>query len=98
MTREELSDPRLDIKHIDGRRYIRLAEYSGSGERYDLVILNLPMPSTLQLNRFYTKEFFQNVRAVLAEDGIFAFGANAREAGYTLLRYLFMAKKLASSQ
>jgi spermidine synthase len=35
-----------------------------------LVIVNLPYPSTLQLNRFYTVEFFRMVRELLAEDGV----------------------------
>lgn len=39
-------------------------------ERYALVIANLPYPSTLQLNRWYTVEFFQMVRDLLAEEGI----------------------------
>lgn len=79
LTQEELSDPRLDIQHIDGRRFLRLTKSCAaggpaSGGKYDVVILNLPMPSTLQLNRFYTLEFFQNVKSVLTEDGIFSFG------------------------
>ncbi|MBI4974623.1 MAG: hypothetical protein HZC19_02285 [Candidatus Omnitrophica bacterium] len=73
LTRAELCDPRLAIKYIDGRRYVRLAASLARDVRYDVVILNLPMPSTLQLNRFYTNEFFQNTRAILNEDGIFAF-------------------------
>lgn len=68
LTAREFNDPRLDIKHVDGRRFARLAK-----SRYDVVILNLPMPSTLQLNRFYTKEFFQEIRAILTEDGVFGF-------------------------
>ncbi len=73
LTKSELSDPRLEIEHIDGRRFLRLIRSSTSARRYDVVILNLPMPSTLQLNRFYTQEFFQNVKSVLTEDGIFSF-------------------------
>jgi spermidine synthase len=68
LTKTELSDPRLDIQYIDGRRYLRLTK-----TKYDVIILNLPMPSTLQLNRFYTWEFFQNVKSVLTADGVFSF-------------------------
>ena len=68
LTSEELSDRRLDIQYIDGRRFLRLEK-----SQYDVVILNLPMPSTLQLNRFYTHEFFANVKSVLTKDGIFGF-------------------------
>jgi spermidine synthase len=69
LTQEELSDQRLEIKYIDARRFLHITK-----SRYDLVILHLPMPSTLQLNRFYTQEFFQEVKSVLSEDGLFCFG------------------------
>lgn len=68
LTQEELRDPRLDIQYIDGRRLLHLTK-----SKYDVIILNLPMPSTLQLNRFYTQEFFQNVKSVLNTEGIFSF-------------------------
>lgn len=68
LTKSELSDPRVEVKYIDASRYVRLTK-----SKYDVVILNLPIPSTLQLNRFYTKEFFQNIKSVLAKDGIFSF-------------------------
>jgi spermidine synthase len=68
LTQEELSDRRLDIQYIDGRRLLRVTK-----SKYDIVILNLPLPSTLQLNRFYTQEFYQSVKSVLTEKGIFSF-------------------------
>ena len=74
LTVGELSDPRVDIEHVDGRLLVRrLASEKGYAQRYDLVIVNLPYPSTLQLNRFYTREFFQLVRAILTEEGVVAF-------------------------
>ena len=74
LTVGELSDPRVNIEHVDGRLLVRkLAAEGDRLERYDLVIVNLPYPSTLQLNRFYTREFFQLVRAILREEGVVAF-------------------------
>jgi spermidine synthase len=67
LTQEELHERQVVIKYIDGRRFLRLSQ-----ERFDVIILNLPMPSTLQLNRLYTKEFFQNIKSVLTEGGIFS--------------------------
>jgi len=67
ITAEELNDPRLTIKYIDARRFVLLAK-----DKYDVIILNLPIPSTLQLNRFFTKEFFQKLKTILGKDGIFA--------------------------
>ena len=74
LTVGELSDPRVNIEHVDGRLLVReLAAEGDRLERYDLVIVNLPYPSTLQLNRFYTREFFKLVRAILREEGVVAF-------------------------
>ena len=81
LTRSELSDPRVSVEHVDGRllvsRQLRRVAWGIAprpNEGYDLVIVNLPYPSTLQLNRFYTAEFFQMVRELLAEDGILVIG------------------------
>lgn len=66
LTEEELSNPAVEVHYIDGRVLIRRAPNSA----YNLIIINLPYPSTLQLNRFYTKEFFAAVRKILKEDGV----------------------------
>jgi spermidine synthase len=46
---------------------------------YDVVILDLPEPSTGALNRFYTREFFAEVRAILKPGGIFSMGLPSAE-------------------
>lgn len=66
--REIMEDKRLSIIVEDGRRFIKRLKMT----RYDLVFLNLPQPSTAGINRFYTAEFFKEVKAVLKEDGILA--------------------------
>ena len=33
-----------------------------TGNRYDVILINLPPPSTLGFNRFYTEEFFRSVK------------------------------------
>jgi spermidine synthase len=52
----------------DGRRFV--AESPGG---YDVVILSLGLPVTLQTARYYTVEFFRDLRRVLAPDGVLAF-------------------------
>jgi len=48
-----------------------LREGAGAGEaKYDLILVNLPYPTTLQLNRFYTVEFWRLARELLADDGV----------------------------
>lgn len=38
--------------------------------QFDLVILNLPDPTTLVLNRYWTREFYQMVEGALVDDGV----------------------------
>ncbi|MBC7250905.1 MAG: hypothetical protein H5T62_11535 [Anaerolineae bacterium] len=69
LTQAELSDPRVHIEHVDGRLLVR-HRAGGDSAPYDLILINLPYPSTLQLNRFYSAEFFHLTRAILADDGL----------------------------
>ncbi len=56
----------IDIKTKDAYRYIRENELKN-----DAVILLLPPPSSLALNRYYTREFFKEVKSGLSPGGIF---------------------------
>jgi spermidine synthase len=49
----------------DGRRYVSAAD-----ESYDVVIIGVGPPVSLQMNRYYTIEFFQQVKEILQPDGI----------------------------
>ena len=69
LTAKELADPRVEIEHVDGRLLVKRKGWEAH-PNYDLIVLNLPYPSTLQLNRFYTKEFFHMVRAIMDERGV----------------------------
>jgi spermidine synthase len=51
----------------DARRWIRNSEKS-----YDVILVNTPDPSNAQINRYYTLEFFQEVRRALCWNGIFS--------------------------
>ncbi len=64
-----LDDPRVTLVHADGRVYV---EQQGGRRAFDVVVLGVPEPSTGQLNRFYTREFFVQVRALLTADGVLA--------------------------
>jgi len=66
---EVLDDPRVEVIHLDGRLFVKGAEAS-----FDVAIVNLPSPSTLQLNRFYTIEFFREIHKILDEDGLISMG------------------------
>ena len=75
--KEALKDRRVRIIIDDGRRFIKGVKQPG----YDLVVLNLPQPSTASINRFYTTEFFGEVKKVLKKHGILSISI-AQSAGY----------------
>lgn len=52
----------------DARRFIRK-----TANQFDIVIMNLPEPSTLELNRYYTLEFMTDLKRKLSPDGIITF-------------------------
>ncbi|MCX6898242.1 MAG: fused MFS/spermidine synthase [Verrucomicrobia bacterium] len=64
-----LSDPRIRLVNTDGRLFVKQ-----TADRYDVVIVDVPDPSTSQLNRFYTAEFFGEVKRVLTDGGVLSFG------------------------
>ncbi|MFH2146145.1 MAG: fused MFS/spermidine synthase [Candidatus Omnitrophota bacterium] len=64
LTTQELNDPRVKIHTIDGRRFL-----NKTGNKFDRIIINLPLPSTFQLNRFFTQEFFALCKTRLKENG-----------------------------
>ncbi|MBT9129956.1 MAG: Polyamine aminopropyltransferase [candidate division WS2 bacterium] len=69
LTKDELSDPRVSIKHIDGRLFIKRTL-----RKYDLILVGRTNPSDLQVNRLFTKEFFSLVKNRLKEEGILVLG------------------------
>jgi len=86
LTESELSDPRVHIHTVDGRLLVRQMagphpppipavsrvreREGGEVEGYEAIIVNLPYPSTLQLNRFYTVEFLRMARQILTPEGL----------------------------
>jgi len=59
---------------MDGRLFVKMAN-----EKFDLIMVNLPDPATAQLSRFYTKEFFKEVKNILNPDGVFSIGVSSDE-------------------
>jgi len=60
--------PGLTVINSDAVSYLKTTRH-----RYSAIIVNLPEPSTFQLNRFYTKEFFSLVKSHLEPGGVFSF-------------------------
>jgi len=71
---ENLADQRIRTVASDGRRFVQQ-----TGGHYDVVIVDVPDPSTSQLNRFYTAEFYAEVRRILTPGGVLAFALGRYE-------------------
>ena len=65
--RASLGHPSVHLIAADPRRILR-----EGGERYDLILIGMPEPSSGQANRFYTREFFRECAVRLAPGGIVA--------------------------
>ena len=61
------SDERAHGVFADARLWCRR-----SSERFDLILLAVPEPSTILLTRFYTLEFFRQARRLLTPSGVLA--------------------------
>jgi spermidine synthase len=86
-----MSDPRVAVRNMDGRRFVKQA----TGP-YDVIISNMPNPGTALINRFYTIEYFREIRNILAPEGVFSLEVRSAEnaVGIELAGFL---KSLRSS-
>jgi spermidine synthase len=67
----ELADPRVSFRLTDARRF--LTQHPAAS--YDLILVNLGSPTTLQVNRYFTKEFLALARSHLSSPGLFVWTA-----------------------
>jgi spermidine synthase len=65
LTKAEIADPRVNIEYLDGRFFIKRTPH-----KYDLVLVGISNPSTLQINRLFSKEFFSLVKERLEKGGM----------------------------
>jgi spermidine synthase len=73
-------DSRLELRFVDARKY--LEECVDTGEKFDVVILDLPEPiEGGPAYLLHTTEFYQVVREKLAPDGILSLQAGASSWG-----------------
>ncbi len=69
-----LDSPQVKVIYTDGRFFVK-----NTNSKYDCIIINLPSPSTAQLNRFYTEEFFKEAKEILNPGGILSFSVTSAE-------------------
>jgi spermidine synthase len=62
---DNLDREKLNIIRGDAHFFIK-----NSKKKYDVIIIDLPDPSTAQVNRFYTIEFFKELKNILNDDGV----------------------------
>ena len=63
---DAVADPRVNVHYADGRQFVKRTR-----QVYDIVAAELPDPSTAAFNRFYTREFFREIRERLQPGGVF---------------------------
>lgn len=77
-----LDDPRIRVISDDARRYARMTD-----QRYDAVLINVSDPVTAQFNRYYTADFFRELRRITVPGAVISlsllenvdyYGAEAR--------------------
>ena len=61
----DLSDKRVNVFNVDPKVFVRETQ-----TKYDVVLLNIPEPLTIQINRCYTLEFFRELKNRMKPGGI----------------------------
>ncbi len=67
-----------------------------AADSYDVIIMALPEPRNALLNRFYTREFFGEVKARLTPVGVFSFGLSGSETSLSPVRGRYLALAAAT--
>ena len=73
-----LADRRIRVINADGRFFLRQRQFPVGQPRqtpseqaaYDVAIVDVPDPSTSQINRFYTQEFLHELRGRIESEGV----------------------------
>jgi len=69
-----LKSAKVNIIHSDPRSYVKSAT-----NKYDVIIMNVGDPNTLNANRFFTREFFSSVGSIMNPDAFFVFSILSSE-------------------
>ncbi|MCK9614504.1 MAG: fused MFS/spermidine synthase [Candidatus Omnitrophica bacterium] len=72
--RNGLNDKKVNIKNIDARFFVK----SGKA-KYDCILIHAGSPLSAQINRYYTVEFFGQLKNMLNDKGVVSFSLNSSE-------------------
>ncbi len=89
--RRALFDPRVTVHNLDARYYVKTQE-----SRFDLVIARLPEPTSALRARFYTEEFFGELRRAMKPRAVLCMTATATPANLTAAAAEYLASILAT--
>ena len=67
LNKRSLEDPRLRILHQDAYQYLKRCP-----KPFDVVIIDLPIPSNVALSKLYTVSFYRALRRCVAPHGVFS--------------------------
>jgi predicted membrane-bound spermidine synthase len=87
-----LADPRIHLVFDDGRRFLLQSK-----EKYDLILTDPLLVTTVYSNNLHSKQFFELVRDHLAPNGVFSMWANEREIIVRTLTSVFAPVQVHSS-
>jgi spermidine synthase len=76
-SRQALADPRVKIHYRDVREFVR-----SSSDRYDVILIGMPLPDNLQENRCFSVEFLRRLATLLSGKGVVALLAPGSTAYY----------------
>ncbi|MFH1564223.1 MAG: hypothetical protein ABIF11_12540 [Nitrospirota bacterium] len=80
LSQEDLASlNKCQVHLMDGRLFVKRQACLATDKKFDLIMVNLPDPGTTQLNRFYTKEFFKEIKGILNPNGVFSLGITSDE-------------------
>lgn len=71
---DNLKSDKINIYNIDGRLFIKSVK-----DKYDVVIIDLPDPHSMLVNRYYTIEFFRDLKKVLNDNSVISLSLSAGE-------------------
>ncbi len=66
-TLNALDDPRLRLHHLDGRRFVNRLQ---GNDNFQLVLVLVADPSSAHSNRYFTREFYENVQRAMSPEGV----------------------------
>ncbi|MFH1715430.1 MAG: fused MFS/spermidine synthase [Elusimicrobiota bacterium] len=73
--KEALADKRVNVINTDGRLWARSLPQNS----YDCIIVAVGDPLTLEINRYYTYEFYKELKRILNKKGVVTFSINSND-------------------